>query len=62
MLVRGGIQAVLLQMLDLGSRGHGALLQCFPKTPSLVQRSNDSKKINWGQIPINFRLIDLNFK
>jgi hypothetical protein len=43
----------LLEILDLGSRRHGALL-FFRGKVSLVHCNNNAKKNNWGQIPIIF--------
>ena len=53
MLVGGRIQAVFLQMGDLGSRRHGALLQFVAGKRRIVQCNNNAKQNNWGQIPIN---------
>ena len=52
-LVGARIQAVFLQMGNLGSRRHGALLQLFAGKRRIVQCSNNAKQNNWGQIPIN---------
>jgi hypothetical protein len=53
MFVGARIQAVFLQMGDLGSRRHGAHLREFGENPRIVHRSSAAKQNNWGQIPIN---------
>ena len=58
-LVGAGIQTVFLEMLDLGSRRHGALLQFFAGKGSILHCTNNAKYFNWGQIPIKFRLISV---
>ena len=49
----GGIQAMLLQVLDLGSLGHRALSQNIAGKRRLRHQPMQRKHINWGQIPIN---------
>jgi hypothetical protein len=43
----------MLQKSFIGSRSHGALLKFLGKL-SIPQSTIRAKKINWGQIPINF--------
>jgi hypothetical protein len=45
------IQTVFLEMLDLGSRSHGALLKKTEKG-RIPQRNKSAKQNNRGQIPI----------
>ena len=59
--VSARIQAVFLQMGDLGSRRHGAHLGKQGGNPRIVQRPSDSKKNKWGQIPIICRFTCLIF-
>ena len=60
-LVGGRIQAVFLQMGDLGSRRHGAHSGNSGGNPRIVQRTTDAKQNNWGQIPIISRSISTGF-
>jgi hypothetical protein len=55
MLVGARVQAMFLQMGDLGSRGHGAHLWEFGENPRLLHCSTAAKKNNRGQIPITAR-------
>jgi hypothetical protein len=43
-----------LEMFFIGCRGHGALLGFIRRGLIIVHCSKHAKKINWGQIPINF--------
>jgi hypothetical protein len=51
-LVGTGIKTVLLEILDLGSRRHGVLLQFFAGKRSILRCTNNAKHFIRGQIPI----------
>ncbi len=52
-LVGAGIQAMLLQMLNFGSRRHGALLHfCRRECGAYCVAQTMPNHFNWGQIPI----------
>ena len=51
MLMVGRIQTVVLEILDLGSRHHGALLK-MSEGRRIPQCNKSAKQNNWGQIPI----------
>jgi hypothetical protein len=53
MLLGRRIQTVFLEMLDLGSRRHGALLKKLEGW-RILQCNKSAKLNNWGQIPIKF--------
>jgi hypothetical protein len=57
-LVGRVVQTLMLQKSFIGSRSHGALLK-FLGRGSIPQSTIRAKKINWGQIPINFIFLRL---